>query len=301
MPLANLLRQVARPEPQLESLVARQGLAAIFRQDRNLGKFNVAVYKKHVSRLEKSHDRFYEVNAGAVLESVRRRFRENIRIAVAADTRSLTPEQKEFKVVYNRGRRELEHEFGKTMRYKSIRDLVAGESGMVIQDLKPVWLMSPLSVSDTLPLDGDPFDVVIFDEASQVPLEEAVPALFRAAQAIVVGDEMQLPPTSFFASRQDEDDGALMVEDEAGGKVEYESERQQLSQSRRRSLPATMLGWHYRSRSESLISFSNASLLRRPAADRARSRPCRPPNLARYVSASPTRATPMPRHCWPGR
>ena len=93
------------------------------------------------------------------------------------------------------------------MRYKSIRDLGAGESGDVVRYLKPVWLMSPLSVSDTLPLDTEHFDVVIFDEASQITLEESIPSLFRAEQAIVVGDEMQLPPTDFFsAKRQTEDD-----------------------------------------------------------------------------------------------
>ena len=72
----------------------------------------------------------------------------------------------------------------------SIRDLADDETGLVIRDLKPVWLMSPLSVSDTLPLQSDLFDVVIFDEASQIPTEEAVPALSRAQQIIVVGDEM---------------------------------------------------------------------------------------------------------------
>ena len=58
--------------------------------------------------------------------------------------------------------------------------------------------MSPLSVSDALPLDPGSFDVVIFDEASQIPLEEAIPVLYRSHQVIVVGDEMQLPPTRFF-------------------------------------------------------------------------------------------------------
>ena len=82
---------------------------------------------------------------------------------------------------YSRGRRELEHEFGKSMRYRSIRDMVSGDSGAVIKDLKPVWLMSPLSVSDALPMDAAYFDVVIFDEASQITLEEAVPSVFRAA------------------------------------------------------------------------------------------------------------------------
>jgi superfamily I DNA and/or RNA helicase len=86
------------------------------------------------------------------------------------------------------------------MRYKAIRELASGDTGRVVRDMKPIWLMSPLSVSDTLPLAADLFDVVIFDEASQIPVEEAVPALYRAPQIIVVGDEMQLPPTSFFSS-----------------------------------------------------------------------------------------------------
>src|SRR5260370_39811468 len=107
---------------------------------------------------------------------------------------------------------------GKSMRYRSIRDLVAGDSGLFVQDLKPVWLMSPLSVSDTLPLDAAHFDVVIFDEASQITLEEAVPSLFRAAQVIVVGDQMQLPPTNFFSAKHAEQE-VLGIEDENGSGV----------------------------------------------------------------------------------
>ena len=93
-----------------------------------------------------------------------------------------------FKKNYSAGRRDLEHEFGKSMRYRSIRDLAAGNTGQVIKDLKPIWLMSPLSISDTLPLDPGLFDVVIFDEASQIPVEDAVPAIFRSNQVIVVGE-----------------------------------------------------------------------------------------------------------------
>ena len=192
-----------------------------------------------------------------VLESIRRKFVQNVKTASLPHAQ-LSAEQKEHKVVYNRGRRELEHEFGKTMRYKSIRDLVAGDSGRVIQDLKPVWLMSPLSVSDTLPLDAEQFDVVIFDEASQVTLEEAVPAIFRARQVIVVGDEMQLPPTNFFSAKGD-DDEALEVEDEQGQRLEYDLGSNSFLNHAARTMPATMLGWHYRSRSESLISYSNAA------------------------------------------
>jgi predicted DNA-binding WGR domain protein len=128
----------------------------------------------------------------------------------------------------------------------------------VVNDLKPIWLMSPLSVSDTLPLTSDLFDVVIFDEASQIPTEEAVPALCRSNQVIVVGDEMQLPPTSFFSTALDEDDMQVMaVED--GEQIAILLDADSLLNQAARNLPATLLAWHYRSRFEALISFSNAA------------------------------------------
>ncbi len=81
---------------------------------------------------------------------------------------------------------------------KAFSELSAKESGHVLKDLKSVWLMSPLSVSDSLPVDIGFFDVVIFDEASQITLEEGIPALYRAKQTIIVGDDKQMPPTNFF-------------------------------------------------------------------------------------------------------
>lgn len=161
--------------------------------------------------------------------------------------------EKSWKKGFNRGRRELEREFSKVMRFRSIRDLADGETGELVFDLKPVWLMSPLSVSDTLPLDESLFDVVIFDEASQIRLEEAVPTLFRSHQTIVVGDEMQLPPTMFFASKADPDQP---TDESSGFGLEFQTESL-LSQAAD-VLPATRLTWHYRSRSEALITFSNA-------------------------------------------
>jgi len=114
-------------------------------------------------------------------------------------------------------------------------------------------------VSDTLPLTTD-FDVVVYDEASQIPVEEAIPALHRAPQVIVVGDQMQLPPTQYFRVRaqlvtgaepEEEDDGAEQV-----GIALTEDSFLSISALR---LASTMLTWHYRSRSEALISFSNAA------------------------------------------
>jgi hypothetical protein len=144
------------------------------------------------------------------------------------------------------------------MRHRAIRELSSGESGVVINDLKPIWLMSPLSVSDTLPLEADLFDVVIFDEASQIPVEESVPALSRARQVVVVGDEMQLPPTSFFASGAGAGQDDIVVEEE-GERIAIHLDSDSLLSQAARNLPATLLAWHYRSRHEALISFSNAA------------------------------------------
>jgi hypothetical protein len=253
--LAHTLRHLAWGPLQLEAAIADHTLAKICRADRNTGRFDGQRRDRHAAKLEETYDECLTANAAAVRHRVRQRFLEHVAIA-AQPAAQLTPQQKEFKASYSRGRRELEHEFGKTMRYKSIRDLVAGDSGEVVKDLKPVWLMSPLSVSDTLPLDPDHFDVVIFDEASQITLEEAVPTIFRARQAIVVGDEMQLPPTDFFSARRPEEEDEETGEED-GEPLGYDLDSNSFLNHAARNLPSTMLGWHYRSRSESLISFSN--------------------------------------------
>jgi predicted DNA-binding WGR domain protein len=164
--------------------------------------------------------------------------------------------QKKFKKAYNEGRKILENEFGKSMRYKSIRELSAKESGLVLKDIKPIWLMSPYSVSDCLPLDSDHFDVVIFDEASQITLEEGVPALYRSRQTIIVGDEKQMPPTDFFSAKSEDPDDLEQLydlEDDEWLSADADS----LLEQGARKLNSTLLSWHYRSHYETLISFSN--------------------------------------------
>ncbi len=117
--------------------------------------------------------------------------------------------------------------------------------------LKPCLLMSPLSVASYLPQGVLRFDLVIFDEASQIPPEEAVGAIVRGRQVVVAGDEKQLPPTSFFRA---------MVEDEASSDDE-EEDLTPLTDSILEEcvplFPEAYLCWHYRSRHESLIAFSN--------------------------------------------
>ena len=225
-----------------------------------MNRFTERLRRRQVGKLTAVIDKLYKANAATLCERVCTGFLEHVRIASQphADLKQLKRRISKGPIIAVA--RDSNTSSARSLRYRSIRELVTGDSGLVIKDLKPVWLMSPLSASDALPLETNHFDVVIFDEASQVTLEGAVPSLFRAAQAIVVGDQMQLPPTSFFSTKQLEDQDNLVIEEDVGGEtVEHDLEKNSFLAYAARVLPATMLGWHYRSRSESLISYSNAA------------------------------------------
>lgn len=113
--------------------------------------------------------------------------------------------------------------------------------------LKPCMLMSPLSVAQFLGGTFPRFDLVVFDEASQMPVWDAIGAVARGNQLVVVGDTKQLPPTNFFERKESDDAADLDVED-------LESILDECAASR---FPTRALTWHYRSRHESLIAFSN--------------------------------------------
>ena len=146
-------------------------------------------------------------------------------------------------------------EIGRKRGHKPIRRLIA-DAGEMMQRIKPVMLMSPISVAQFLPPDSIDFDLLVIDEASQIRPEDALGVIARARQIVVVGDQKQLPPTSFFDRLVDESDEE---EDEdapaAAGATEMESV---LSLCEARGLRGMMLEWHYRSRDPSLIRVSNA-------------------------------------------
>jgi very-short-patch-repair endonuclease len=124
----------------------------------------------------------------------------------------------------------------------------------VLFALKPCWAMSPLIVSQVLPATRL-FDVVIFDEASQIVPADAVPSIMRAHQIVVAGDDRQLPPTNFF---RQVGDGAEDVEEE--DLVSFGAGFESVLDALRPLLPTWPLTWHYRSRDERLVAFSNARI-----------------------------------------
>ena len=147
----------------------------------------------------------------------------------------------------------LRHQFELKSRHMAVRQLMA-RAGNAIQALKPVMMMSPLSIANFLPPGALDFDLVIFDEASQVRPADALGALLRGRQAVVVGDSKQLGPTNFFervlsGEDDDEDDNA-----EESATADIESV---LGLFTARACPQRMLTWHYRSRHQSLIAVSN--------------------------------------------
>ena len=141
----------------------------------------------------------------------------------------------------------LRGEFNRKSRHMPIRKLMQ-EAGLAIQTIKPVFMMSPMSIANFLPPGSIEFDLVIFDEASQVRPVEALGALLRGKQLVVVGDTKQLPPTSFFDKMNAE------TEDEENVTADIQSI---LGMCDGQGAPQRMLRWHYRSRHESLISLSN--------------------------------------------
>jgi hypothetical protein len=142
----------------------------------------------------------------------------------------------------------LEHEASKKTRHIPIRQLLHRASGALVA-LKPCFMMGPMSVAQYLPPGQIEFDLVVMDEASQIKPQDALGAIARGAQLVVVGDPKQLPPTSFFdrVIDDDEEDPTAIEESES------------ILDATLPMFPARRLRWHYRSQHESLIGFSNHS------------------------------------------
>lgn len=140
-------------------------------------------------------------------------------------------------------------QFARKRGHLPIRKLMS-RSGALIQKIKPCFMMSPLSVAQFLDPRTTRFDVVIFDEASQVRPEDAIGAILRGNQLVVAGDTRQLPPTSFFDVMGTPEDG-----DDAG--IVGASQVESILHQCRRAFPVRYLKWHYRSKHQSLIAVSN--------------------------------------------
>ncbi|HTU10981.1 MAG TPA: AAA domain-containing protein [Allosphingosinicella sp.] len=180
-------------------------------------------------------------------------------------------------------------------RAKRLREFVDLGADLGLMRLRPVWLVNPDVASRLLPLRKALFDTVIFDEASQMPVEYALPTLYRSRTMIVSGDEKQMPPSAFFSSRVENDEAELYEGEDANENMDEEEREEAVQAWNRREikdcpdllqlakvvLPPTTLQIHYRSAYRELIQFSNASFYanrlsvpaRHPADEIRRQRP----------------------------
>jgi len=147
----------------------------------------------------------------------------------------------------------LRAELARKRSNRGVRSLLRATPGLT-RALKPVVMMSPLSVAQFLDPALPPFDLLVIDEASQIEPVDALGAIARATRIVVVGDDRQLPPTRFFQKMTSESEDAPEDEDAPASATQIESV---LSLAAARGLPQTMLRWHYRSRHDSLIAPSN--------------------------------------------
>jgi very-short-patch-repair endonuclease len=139
-------------------------------------------------------------------------------------------------------------------RHASLRDLFR-RAGQAVQALKPCFMMSPMSVAQFLDPEGVRFDLVVMDEASQIRPHDAIGAIARGTQVVIVGDPKQLPPTPFF-EKVDRDEDADDDTDEAEV-ADLTGQESILDLARGPYQPVRRLGWHYRSQHQALIAFSN--------------------------------------------
>lgn len=195
--------------------------------------FSSADHERKIAEFKESDERFQKLTQQYVVAKLSGQIPSSTALAPGADSEM----------------GKLRRELTKQKKHIPIRQLVQSLPSL-LPKLKPCLLMSPLSVAQYLEAGHQLFDVVIFDEASQIPVWDAVGAIARGKQLVCVGDPKQLPPTNFF-NRADEDDG--------GGEDDVQDLESILDECLSIGLPKLGLDWHYRSKHESLITFSNAT------------------------------------------
>ncbi|QNF30033.1 AAA domain-containing protein [Metabacillus elymi] len=205
-----------------------------------------------IDDIESKHPMLTKIGTEEI-EKVREHFKglllQKRDLAVKVLINRLLKKLNQVKQTNSKAMKELKHQVGKKRMIWPVRKLVREFSLNGLLDVMPIWLTSPETVSAIYPLEKELFDIVIFDEASQCTVENGLPAVYRGAKIVVAGDEKQLPPSSLFKGAIQEDEDDVEVDDF--------NESESLLNLGKRTLPEKMLQWHYRSKSEELINFSN--------------------------------------------
>ncbi|WP_245345161.1 AAA domain-containing protein [Staphylococcus sp. GDX8P47P] len=215
-------------EKQLMKTLVEQFISYYFSTNETLDSFNGFDLKEKVKLLQEKVKEFNDLS-----------------IIDTKNQMSLNLETKRAKEIYENDFLSLQKAIRSKGRGQSIRTIF-NQTANVIQDIFPVMLMSPLSTAQYIDPNFPKFDLIIFDEASQIPTDISVGAISRAKNCIVVGDPKQMPPTNFFGSNNIDENN-----------IELEDLESLLDDCLAANFPEKHLKWHYRSNHESLIHFSN--------------------------------------------
>jgi very-short-patch-repair endonuclease len=211
-----------------------QWLSDVMRSRPPLEKFHTLTHEERVAEFRRLDERVLHENRAVLIGRLREQTQQRLR---QPDALAALPFLQ----------REMARQRGLSPLRRTLR-----QAGAAIRAIKPCFMMSPLTVAQYLDGAGSGFDLVIFDEASQLPVEDSVGSVLRGRQIVVVGDPKQLPPTNFFASSLS--DVPAVAED---GTLLYEDSESILEELLGAGLHGDSLKWHYRSAHESLIHFSN--------------------------------------------
>ena len=212
-------------------------LSAVIQERPSLARFNTLTHEQRISE-------FKQLDQRVLLEN---------RAALVSQLRDRTQHQLQQPHI-NECLPHLKREMARQRRHAPLRRTMK-QAGEAIRAIKPCFMMSPLTVAQLLDASTSTFDLVIFDEASQLPPEDAVGAIARGKQLVVVGDPKQLPPTNFFQVTS----GQVNLEVDDEGVPIYEDSESILENFMGAGASQSRLKWHYRSTHESLINFSNVS------------------------------------------
>lgn len=223
--------------PAFQRSFYQEWLAKVIQERKPLLEFNTLLHEQHVNE-------FKDLDRGVLIENRNRLIRK-----VRDDIQKKLQESAAIQAMPFL-RREIARQRGLSPLRRTLK-----QAGAAIRAIKPCFMMSPLTVAQLLDSSQPSFDLVIFDEASQLPSEDAVGAISRGKQLVVVGDPKQLPPTNFFGVMN----GQISTSIGEDGSPIYEDGESILEELMAAGLATSRLKWHYRSAHESLIHFSNVS------------------------------------------
>lgn len=202
-----------------------------------LSQFEMSSLAAIIDEIIESESSSQQLIVTEITQSIARKF-QRYQHLVTTPASKLSSEEKVLKSQLKKGKALLVKEFSKTKSHPTLRELFSSDARLWIQLLKPVWLSNPTQLAKCFPMEKNLFDCCIFDEASQIPLQNGLGAIFRSKRLIVAGDEHQMGPTSYFKSGS-EDQLSLLHQSNF-------------------YLKKVALKHHYRSKHPELIAFSNS-------------------------------------------